>query len=134
MDPITIGLLAGGGLGLLKGMSDAEQARHQRQVEAEIARYSPWTGMKPERIGQANVLGSAMQGALAGAQFAKQFPQGKEAETPTPGSAPSPTGPYLTEEEYASQVAPVEPLALPPVTPEYGWLPWTQMPYGPQRP
>lgn len=134
MDPITLGLLIGGGTGLLKGMSDAEQAKHQRQVEAEIARYSPWTGMTPQRVAQPNVIDPAMQGALAGMAMGKQFPKG--AAVAAPGSAPSPTGPYLTAEEYEKydEITPVEPLTLPPTTPEYGYLPWTQMPYGPQRP
>lgn len=133
MDPITLGLLIGGGTGLLKGMSDAEQAKHQRKVEAEIARYSPWTGMTPQRVAQPNVIDPAMQGALAGMAMGKQFPKGAAA-MPAPGSAPSPTGPYLTAEEYETEISPVEPLTLPPTTPEYGWLPFAQMPYGPQRP
>jgi hypothetical protein len=131
MDPMTLGLLIGGGTGILKGMSDVEQSKHDRKVEGEIARYSPWTGMAPQRIRQPNVIDPAMQGALVGAAFGKQFPKGS-----APAGDSSPTGPYRTAEEYEkyNEISPVEPLSLPEASPENGWLPWTQMPYGPQRP
>lgn len=122
MDPMTLGLLIGGGTGLLKGMSDAEAAKHQRKVEAEVARWSPWTGMKPERVGAVNVLNPVMQGAFLGAMMGNQFPAG-EAEAAageTAAATTSPTGPYQTEAEYSQNI---KPMGLPPTTPEYGWLP-----------
>ncbi len=69
MDPITIGLLAGGGLGLGKGFLDQGKEQRQRQQEAAIARWSPWTGMHPNQIQQADPLGSTMQGLVAGGQM-----------------------------------------------------------------
>lgn len=136
MDPITIGLLAGTGLGFLKGQGDIEAARAARQREAEIARWSPWTGIAPERVGQPSPMNSALQGALAGAQFGKQFGGGSAAQvspdvTSTPGLPESPNGPYLTEEEYAQKI---KPIGLPETTPENGWLDMTPQPPQPQYP
>lgn len=122
MDPITLGLIIGGGLGFAKGQGDIESAREARKREAEIARWSPWTGLAPQRIDQPNVLGSAMQGALAGGQFGKQFGSStpditsKGSET---ALTESPNAPYLTEAEYAQKI---QPMGLPPTTAEYGWL------------
>lgn len=67
MDPITIGLLAGGGIGLLRGIGQQGEAKRQRLQEAAIAQYSPWTGMSPQRVQNADVLGSVMQGGMTGA-------------------------------------------------------------------
>jgi len=68
MDPVTIGLLAGAGAGLLKGgVLDAEKERRQRKQEAEIARYSPWTGMGAQRVQEADPFGAALQGGTTGA-------------------------------------------------------------------
>jgi hypothetical protein len=134
MGPIAIGLLAGAGLGFLKGQGDVENAKEARKREAEIARWSPWTGLAPQRVEPGNVMYSAMQGALTGAQFGKQF-GGEKAATAladsgsAPGTAPSPTGPYLTEAEYAQNAQ--QPLGLPPTTAENGWL---EMPSQTQNP
>ena len=132
MDPITIGLLTGAGLGVLRGQAQKEEAAAAREREAEIARWSPWTGLKPERVGQPNTWDPIMQGALAGAAFGKQFPTafgGGGAESAAAGTTPSPTGPYLTEEEYANQAANQPQMGLPPTTPENGWLPMPKEQY-----
>lgn len=68
MDPITIGLLAGAGLGLGKGLLvDGPAADRQRKVSAVEARYSPWTGIQPQQVKEADPMGNAMQGGLTGA-------------------------------------------------------------------
>lgn len=67
MDPVTIGILAGAGMGLVKGMSDKDRERKDRRVAAETAMWSPWTGMQPDKVQSADVMGSTMQGGLAGA-------------------------------------------------------------------
>lgn len=77
MDPITIGLLAGAGMGLIKGgYLDKKAEAKDRQEQAAIARYSPWTGMKPTPVKRADPLGSTMQGAMGGAMLGGQFPAG----------------------------------------------------------
>src|SRR4051812_793732 len=60
-------LLAGAGLAKSE-LIDRPRAARDRQMQAEIARYSPWSGMKadPSMIHEADPLGSAMQGGMAG--------------------------------------------------------------------
>lgn len=69
MDPITIGLLAGGGLGLGKGLLDQQREKKDRAAQAEIARWSPWTGMQAQPVQRADMLGSVMQGGTSGAMM-----------------------------------------------------------------
>jgi len=130
MDPMTIGLLIGAGTGVLRGEAQKEEARAARAREAEVARWSPWTKMEPQRVGQPNMWDPIMQGALLGASFGKQFPAaGAEAAGSAPGTTPSPTGPYLTEEEYAAQAASQPKIGLPETTEANGWLPMSKPQY-----
>lgn len=58
--------LAMAGAGMAKGVMDQGQVREQQKLEAVKARYSPWTGIAPQNIPNADPLGSAMQGGMAG--------------------------------------------------------------------
>lgn len=54
--------------GALKGMTiDRAKEDRQRKLAAETARYSPWTGMAPGQVQEADPFGSAMQFGMAGA-------------------------------------------------------------------
>lgn len=76
MDPLTLSLLAGGGLGLAKGfLVDMPAADRQRKVAATEARYSPWTGIQPQQVQEANPMGSAMQGGMTGAMVGQGIQQ-----------------------------------------------------------
>lgn len=67
MDPITIGLLAGAGTGLLKNyLVDAPAEQRNRKLQAATARWSPWTNMKPTAVKEANPFGNALQFGVAG--------------------------------------------------------------------
>lgn len=67
MDPITMALI-GAGVGGAKGMFiDRPREQRQRKLAAETIRYSPWTGMSPKNYEEADLLGSTMQGGMAGA-------------------------------------------------------------------
>jgi hypothetical protein len=68
MDPMTIGLLAGAGL--LKSEL-VDRPREERQKAAVTARWSPWTGMAPNQIQEADPFGSAIQGGLTGAMLSQ---------------------------------------------------------------
>lgn len=73
MDPITIGLLVGAGSGILRGIGQKEEAREARKREAEIAKWSPWTGMEAQRVANPNTFDPIMQGALVGAAMGKSY-------------------------------------------------------------
>lgn len=73
--PFT-GLLIGGGLmGAKSLLLDAPRANRQRKQEAEIAKYSPWTGMSPQRIQEADPFGAALQGGTTGAMLGQGIDQ-----------------------------------------------------------
>lgn len=66
MDPFTMALI-GGSVGLGKGLLiDQPKEARQRELAAQTALYSPWTGMQPGPIQEADPFGSALQGATAG--------------------------------------------------------------------
>ena len=80
------GAIIGGALGGAKGMTvDKDKERRDRYLASETARYSPWTGMKPGAIKEANVLGSMMQGASTGASLGGQFGGGGGGEAADAG-------------------------------------------------
>lgn len=83
------GALAGAGLGALQYGDKKRQQEHNRMVAAETARYSPWTGMRPQPVGDdPSLLGTLGQGALSGASFGQQFGGAAPAPGPNGGAAP----------------------------------------------
>lgn len=70
MDPMTIGVMAG--LGLAKSeLIDRPREERQRRQAANTMRYSPWTGMAPGAIQEADPLGTAMESGLTGAMLSQ---------------------------------------------------------------
>lgn len=73
MDPLTLGIIMGGGslLGLAKSeLVDRPKENRQRHLAAETQRYSPWTGLQAGAIKEADPLGSALQyGTTAGSMY-----------------------------------------------------------------
>ncbi len=67
--------LIGGGLGALKGISNNARNKKDAAFRKAALMYSPWTGMgdpgQPERAG---VLGSVLQGGLAGLSASQSIP------------------------------------------------------------
>lgn len=62
------GLGIGAGIGLLKNeLIDKPEAARQRKMQAEIARYSPWTHMDAHPVANPNALNSALQFGSTGA-------------------------------------------------------------------
>lgn len=79
MDPITIGLLAGGGLGMLKGHKNKQKDIEDALERRATMLYSPWTGMKPgakveREDALTGALGGAAQGAMLGSMMGKASP------------------------------------------------------------
>lgn len=66
MIPVIAAMAAAG---LLKGLSDKKKEEADRKQAAEMARWTPWTKMGPNEIKKADVLGSTMQGGMAGAMM-----------------------------------------------------------------
>jgi hypothetical protein len=61
-------ILAGAGLGFLKNkLIDKPAEQRSRKMNAEIMRYSPWTGMQGPGVKEAgSVFGSMLQGGALG--------------------------------------------------------------------
>lgn len=70
MDTMTIALLAGAGVAKSE-LVDRPREERQRKLAAETLRWSPWTGMTPGAIQEADPFGSAIQGGLAGAMLSQ---------------------------------------------------------------
>ncbi len=70
MDPITMGLLIGGGGGLIKHFAfDKPAADRKRYAESETERYSPWTGKHGEDVDDPNLGSNLMQFGTTGAMM-----------------------------------------------------------------
>lgn len=67
MDPILLGGLLGGGAGLLKSLFGAGDVDKYNDLQAQTARYSPWTGMKPQNLKGHGFVDNTLQGGLTGA-------------------------------------------------------------------
>lgn len=104
----------------------------QRDLASATAKYSPWTGMKPQNVASApNYIGDAMQGAVAGAGVANSmsntnawntFLTGKGLGGGTPGApASANTGvggaPGLGGQDMVNQLGAVAP---PPTQAQLG--------------
>ena len=61
-----IPLAAGAGLGLLKNIEGENQASAERNRQAAIARYSPWTGMQAHTVQDPSLIGNLATGAAIG--------------------------------------------------------------------
>jgi len=78
MDPITIGLLAGGGMGLLQGQQNERKMAQDARLKAELARYSPWSDLATHISTQSNMqlpdsTASLFKGAAMGASMGNLF-------------------------------------------------------------
>ena len=62
-------MLIGAGVGLAKGHMDRQQERKDRKTQAEIQRWSPWTGLQGQQVKNTSMLGAGMQGAMGGAMI-----------------------------------------------------------------
>lgn len=69
-NPLLLGALIGGGVGLLKNrLVDKPAADKERQYQAETARWSPWTGLQSKYVQDPSIFGGMLQGGMAGAAF-----------------------------------------------------------------
>lgn len=95
MIPLLVG---GAALGLAKGYQDQQNEKKDRQVASATARYSPWTGMQPQQVKRGDMIGSGMQGAMAGGMLGQSLGGGGDAaaggamQTTDPAAQASMTG------------------------------------------
>ncbi len=62
--------LIGAGIGMGKSvLIDKPKEERQRKLAAIQTLYSPWTGITPDKIDEADPMGSALQGGAMGAQY-----------------------------------------------------------------
>ena len=73
MNPMLIGMLAGAGLGVIKGQEDKKNYKQEQKLNAIKAMYSPWTGIAPTNPKNPSMMGSMMQGGMAGGMMGQQF-------------------------------------------------------------
>lgn len=81
MLPIVAGAIIGAGAGLLKGLSEREKKKLEAKAQAEIARWSPWTGIQPQTTGLGDKTGDyALSGAATGAALGQGAGGGGEGQ------------------------------------------------------
>lgn len=151
MDPLTTALVMGG-IGLAKSeLVDRPREREQRRQAAVIARYSPWTGMTPGGIQQANPFASAVEGGITGAMLGQSMEKhsadmaASKAKDAAEVSLAGKTGPFQSAEQYPLALAPMPQLEQPVAGPaQYSpsagqslalqpmGSPWLPMQMGPQ--
>jgi hypothetical protein len=74
MLPLLAGGLIGLGAGGLKYLfSDLPREHRERALAAATARYSPWTGLKPEAPKEADLMGNAIQFGSTGAAMGQNY-------------------------------------------------------------
>lgn len=88
--PIIIGAAIGAG----KQYLDQQEADRQRALNAQLARYSPWTGMKPGAVANPNAAenigGGALTGFMMNQNMADKTPSATAATAPPPAQTPPP--------------------------------------------
>lgn len=98
--------------GAYKGMQDQERAKQDRKMEAELARWSPWTGIAPQRVqGGSGVLGGALQGGMTGLSFSQALENsgyGKE-------KAASSGADNMASQDQTQQAPAQQQMMLPPM-------------------
>lgn len=69
--------------GAIKGYADQRAAGKKRAAEAEIARWSPWTGMAAQRVDDGpGIIGGAIQGGLQGVGAAQAWQNANTGKSP----------------------------------------------------
>ena len=77
-----IPMAVGAGLGVAKQANESAIADRERKRQAEIQRWSPWTGLQGKQVQSPSLFGNVAQGAFAGGMAGNAFGGGE-----APGSA-----------------------------------------------
>lgn len=113
MEPLTLALL-GAGLGVAKSeLFDRPREARQRKAAAATAQWSPWTGMRPGAVQEADPFNAALQGALAGAVFGQAGLAGKAAlDANADQQAEQASRPFFMQPKPETQMSYESPYAL----------------------
>lgn len=95
---------------------DAKRKRNEKklQAQAEIARWSPWTGMQPHDVSTED---SAIHGAMQGGVAGMGMTQNMNGDDATPKKDASLTGDTGASSESYSRPANTSNMSLPPAAP-----------------
>ena len=87
MGPLAM-MALGAGAGYLKNqLVDKPNEERERQLQAEIARWSPWTGISPTPVRRSNVGADMMQGGFTGLMMGQQGAAAPAAAAPSGGAS-----------------------------------------------
>lgn len=73
MSAALAGAGAGALLGLYKNQEAKKQAERDRRTQAQIAAYSPWTGMQAHSVSDPSMTGDVLQGTATGVGMGQGF-------------------------------------------------------------
>lgn len=74
MEPFTMMMLAGAGLGALRGMENEKRMKEHDKYRREVLAMRPWLKMDdPGALQKEGTFGSALQGGVTGGMAAKTF-------------------------------------------------------------
>ena len=80
-------LAIGAALGAAKNIGDQQAASSNRKAQAEIQRWSPWTGMQGQMVQDPSLMGNIATGTAIGSQLGKMAP-GSALGTPEAAGLP----------------------------------------------
>jgi len=72
--------LGGAALGAINNVEKQKQAKKDREREAVLARYSPWTGMQAHPVESPSAFNDVLQGATMGAALGQNMKSADSAE------------------------------------------------------
>jgi hypothetical protein len=104
MEPMTIAMLAGAGLGALKSQEEKNIWADQQKAEAEKTRYAPWTGQWGQNLpGPKGDLANMAFGASVGAGLSQGMSADPAKADNSQTSLTSETEPTQDYSKYSSQ-------------------------------
>lgn len=109
-------ILAGAGVGAMRSMQQEQQAKQDRKREAEIARWSPWTGMQAQRPGNPDYMGNLMQGGMTGAMMGQAMGGGSA------GAGAGAGGAGAAGSSSWAQMSSADPNGMAAAKAKYPWL------------
>lgn len=112
-------MLVMAGLGALQGHAKQQQQEKWNRGQADVTRYSPWTGIKGDlKPVTDSALGGAMQGGLTGAMMSQSMGADKATPTDVNNVASSAAGKsYLGGDQMAQQLGAQGQTAVAGMTP-----------------